>query len=544
MLHEVHARSQKLNALYKAFMLGASTIVIALASSASRAETVEHIYIEPGDSYELRDGTLNVLTPETAPNYPYYYGTSIYVMGGTLNIINSDVTVTNLSDMGAAFRVVSGGSATIIGNDRETSALTGTGNTASVVGGYGSAAYIEENSQAHLENLTLSSFSHGLYVNRNSRAVINHSVINVGSHNDTVGLYALSNSQIDADDVHITTKGAWGIHSSWGSNLNFHNGSVYTQGDMAHAVVSSSDDALINISNTDIETEGVTALGLYAYLSGKINASNVHIVTSGAYGYGLHSQGQGHLTVTDGTTIRTSGSEAHGALIAYNNTMNISDTIIQTSGEGAAGLAMVSHNHDAKKQSNLFDVKDSTIESEKGPAMLVQGGLSNTFKLNHVKASGGGEAPLLLLSDVFTTSQVGTIDIDATASTLTGDILAESGTVSVDLKDGSSLTGAARLASSGNVVERISVDDSSAWWMTGTSVVNQLDHYGTVGFTTPADNGFRTLTVNHDYDGQDGLFVLYTQLGDDNSLTDKLVFLATSPERHRLKSSMPMVWAA
>ena len=511
MLHEVHAKSQKLNALYKAFMLGASTIVIALASSAPRAETVEHIYIEPGDSYELRDGTLNVLTPETAPDYPYYYGTSIYVKGGTLNIINSDVTVTNLSDMGAAFRVVSGGSATIIGNDRETSALTGTGNTASVVGGYGSAAYIEENSQAHLENLTLNSFSHGLYVNRNSRAVINHSVINVGSHNDTVGLYALSNSQIDADDVHITTNGAWGIQSSWGSNLNFHNGSVYTQGDMAHAVVSSSDDALINISNTDIETEGVTALCLYAYLSGKINASNVHIVTSGAYGYGLHSQGQGRLTVTDGTTVRTSGAEAHGVLLAFNNTMNISDTDIQTSGEGAAGLAMAGFNNDTGQQSNLLDVKDSTIESEKGPAMQVMGGLSNTFKLDNVEASGGGEAPILLLSDIYyhkandSTSQAGTIDIDATNSTLTGDIIVNSGTVSFDLKQNTTLTGAARVGATGLVVDSMSIDATSTWMMTGTSTVNHLNHLGTVGFTAPADNGFGTLTVNHDYDGQDGL---------------------------------------
>jgi outer membrane autotransporter protein len=71
----------------------------------------------------------------------------------------------------------------------------------------------------------------------------------------------------------------------------------------------------------------------------------------------------------------------------------------------------------------------------------------------------------------------------------------------------------------------VNIDKSSSWDMTADSVVNDVNLAGTIRYiaptTSPMTSG-HTLTANN-WHGQDGTLVMNTVLGDDDSVTDKLL---------------------
>ncbi|MFC0228937.1 autotransporter outer membrane beta-barrel domain-containing protein [Serratia aquatilis] len=113
--------------------------------------------------------------------------------------------------------------------------------------------------------------------------------------------------------------------------------------------------------------------------------------------------------------------------------------------------------------------------------------------------------------------QGGTLILDGTSGggQLVSNVIGQSGT-QLSLQNGASLTG---WIDPTDVI----VDSSSYWTMTADSLVDNLSNSGTVTFVAPTANEFKTLTLNSNYAGNNGLLVMNTQLGDDNSLTDKLV---------------------
>ncbi|WP_037387175.1 autotransporter outer membrane beta-barrel domain-containing protein, partial [Serratia sp. DD3] len=113
--------------------------------------------------------------------------------------------------------------------------------------------------------------------------------------------------------------------------------------------------------------------------------------------------------------------------------------------------------------------------------------------------------------------QAGSLILDGSTggAQLTSNVIGQSGT-QLSLINGASLTGWIDPTD-------VSIDSSSQWTMTADSLVNDLTHGGTVTFVAPTANNFKTLTVDGNYVGNNGLLVMNTQLGDDSSLTDKLV---------------------
>ena len=129
---------------------------------------------------------------------------------------------------------------------------------------------------------------------------------------------------------------------------------------------------------------------------------------------------------------------------------------------------------------------------------------------------------------------VGTVTLNASNASLTGDVLASAGVADLRLERGSVLTGAVRQFDAGRI-NSLSIDNTSAWHVRGDSRLESLNNDGLVAFDAPAapltmpsspaalsaSNGFKTLTVTH-YAGS-GTLVLNTRLGDDSSPTDRLV---------------------
>lgn len=70
-------------------------------------------------------------------------------------------------------------------------------------------------------------------------------------------------------------------------------------------------------------------------------------------------------------------------------------------------------------------------------------------------------------------------------------------------------------------VDRVGVQDSASWVITGDSRIGELENGGTVAFSEGAAG--RTLTVEGNYVGNGGTLVFNSVLGGDDSLTDRLI---------------------
>ncbi|RZN44931.1 autotransporter outer membrane beta-barrel domain-containing protein [Escherichia sp. E13S3] len=98
---------------------------------------------------------------------------------------------------------------------------------------------------------------------------------------------------------------------------------------------------------------------------------------------------------------------------------------------------------------------------------------------------------------------------------LTSNIIGNNGS-RLTLQNGAQLTGWIDPAN-------VDIDAVSRWSMTADSLVDHLSSAGTIAISTPSDNDFKTLTVAGNYTGNDGLIVMNTELGGDDSQTDKLI---------------------
>ena len=114
----------------------------------------------------------------------------------------------------------------------------------------------------------------------------------------------------------------------------------------------------------------------------------------------------------------------------------------------------------------------------------------------------------------------GTLHLNLNQSTLIGDIyVADVATnptakANVNLMNGSLFKGAS------HGVDQVNIDGSSYWLLTGDSTVSTTINAGAIGFDV--HSGFAILSANN-YVGNDGELMINTKLGDDRSVSDKLI---------------------
>ena len=239
---------------------------------------------------------------------------------------------------------------------------------------------------------------------------------------------------------------------------------------------------------------------------------------------------------------------------AGGGSFTVSGTAISTSGAGSAGIASMATGS-VPSSINTFSLSNgASVDTQDGVGLLVAGGNQHRFTLDGVRvvARAAGQLaegvlmrvqayhyaddypfmpPTSLPPDV----PVGTVTLNASNASLTGDVLASAGVADLRLERGSVLTGAVRQFDAGRI-NSLSIDNTSAWHVRGDSRLESLNNDGLVAFDAPAapltmpssspaalsaSNGFKTLTVTH-YAGS-GTLVLNTRLGDDSSPTDRLV---------------------
>lgn len=363
------------------------------------------------------------------------------------------------------------------------------------------------------------------------------------------------------DEVIITTntmattsglKG-WAVYLN-GSNYKFGNLTVDTKGLFSDGIHSKNGGGKIEIDNYKASTTGISSDGIN--LGRELNASysmvtinnTAYIVARGmgiranasiananavatvavngtAYiettsagsssaGYAVFAgqdtenssavQGKAEIYLNGDSTIKTVGNNAHAVYTRAAGTVSLGNVDITATGSGANGLYAASETAD--KQAAIYLAKNATINVNSGSAIYAAGAeaLIKSYDLN----TG--------------TDASGTYIIN-------GNIVADTaGQVALHMADGSTFTGIAnsnQLATStkpaGNIA--LVIDGSrSLWDMTGDSVLSSLTlNNGSVQWNGASVGTI--LTVVGDYHGDNGTLKLNTVLGDDSSLTDKLV---------------------
>lgn len=169
-------------------------------------------------------------------------------------------------------------------------------------------------------------------------------------------------------------------------------------------------------------------------------------------------------------------------------------------------------------------VNDSTLQSGRGAAIQVMPMFDNTYGITVANDAHltGGDGNLLLVGRGGSVSNARTdVDFAVDDSRLIGNVTFDptsvtNGTLDVILRNKAQIDG--RFIN----VTTASIDSDATWLMTGDSTVGHLTLGA--GGTVALGNGssFNTLSLDQ-FTGNGGTLLFNTQLGDDTSLTDKLV---------------------
>jgi autotransporter family porin len=347
-------------------------------------------------------------------------------------------------------------------------------------------------------------------------------------------------------DTSITTAGtgAHALHSDEGAAfVTVSGGRWKTTGERANGF-DGANTALASVSGTHIETSGFNSAGV-DLRAGSLNLSDTDILTHGNQAYGIVSMGgdfPGRVPSVDAarTHIETEGRSANGAHARDGGRISLNETDILTSGQFANGLSawnasivangtkvkatgIAAYGADVSEGGSLT-IQGGSIESEQAAALR----LWNPAK---VRISGGAVLAGTAFIDVY---PISTTPINVTLdnkSVAIGDIrLAEVSGAPVPDATKTSLTlrNGAMWHGGTDIVRELTLEEKGQWSMARDSHIGSLtsDH-GVVTFASAAGT-FTTLTVNGDYEGNQGLFHMRSQLGGDTSPSDLLHIMGST----------------
>lgn len=278
-----------------------------------------------------------------------------------------------------------------------------------------------------------------------------------------------------------------------------------------------SNGGTITSTGTLVNVSSVNGVGAYAGFNSAVSTIglvNNTITTTGTNSYGIEAGENGRITGSN-SLVTTSGGGAALFAAAFNTgygSIELGDSTVQANGADTSGFASVNL---SDTLTTTLKLTGSSLASEQDAALYASGG---PVVVTMIGASADGGSLLLdAVANAFA-PQATSITVNASgASTLDGDARADAtSAANLALATGSHWTGTAI------AVTGVDVDASSRWSVTGNSVVRAtLANAGTTAFTPPGGGALRTLTTR-DYAGG-GALGLYTLVAGDGAPSDRLV---------------------
>jgi uncharacterized protein YcfL len=379
------------------------------------------------------------------------------------------------------------------GNPAASNTSSGTSST--------SAAFSLESGSQSLSGQSFSASAtdeSGVYVTGGASLALTQSTITTSGdssssddssfHGLNAAVLANSSSKIVLSNSTVTSSGsgANGVFAEGsGTQIDLTDVKISATGQYAHAVMATNGGAL-TLTNVDMSTAGANSGAIATDRGGgTIRVTGGSVTTSGADSPGIYSTGD--IAVAQ-ANISASGSEA--AVIEGSNTITVTDTNL--SGSKKWGVMIYqSMSGDAQGAEGSFSMSGGSLSAAVGPLFYVTNSTGN-ISLTGVQTTAVSGTLIEAGAGNWGTSgsNGGTVHFSANAQTLSGDVVADSlSTVSIDLQNGSTLSGAINNANTAQAAN-LSLDGSSTWTVTADSYLTCLsDADGISGTTITNING-------------------------------------------------------
>lgn len=465
-------------------------------------------------------------------------GIGVFARGADANISLSNSRVTT-SDRGHAAAVLAGAQLTITNSELIAS------------GGLGINGITARNAgtQVTVADSTIQvngADSHGVLLSDMASARIDGSHIRSnGDRGRAVWIaggssLAVSNSLIEAtgDSSVDSAFGAGAAVASSGGQIRLDNSQLVTTGERAGGLAVELADSHGIMTGGEIRTSGFGSTGAAVYGGDNLmELGGVHVITTGEGARGVVAGDSGSHAEVVSTIVETQGTAGHGLQAVRGASLNASNVQVQTHGDNANGVSVV--------DGSTMNVSDSQIQTagldayaanvQDGASLAISGSVlhsvaSTAFRLDQgtitatdgTHIAGGNGRLAEFASDAPNTL---TFSGDVTA---VGDIRFSEGAVDVD--GNGSLDRTSSLSLDSNSIWRgatdalgdVSLTNNSRWDVSGDSLIGGLSMTDSAIVFDHADGAYKTLTIDGDFHADNGVLVMNSMLGDDNSPTDRL----------------------
>lgn len=277
----------------------------------------------------------------------------------------------------------------------------------------------------------------------------------------TITIMGSSNSVITTGSV---ANGLFATYS--GSSVTMLGGTITASGANAHGVDATYGGA-ITLSNVNVTTYGASSSaiatdfggGTVNVIGGTIYASNT---TAGSHSAAIYSTGTITINGAKATSMADCGGVIDGA-----NSIILTNTALTGTVEGFKlwKTAPASGNATVK-------VNGGSLTATAGDAFYITGTTGNAAA-GTINVSGGATISAST-GTILNVDSSSTATFTASGETLTGNLYADStSTITASLQNGTTLTGSVNRAA-------MTIDSTSAWYMTTNSVVTTLTNAGTL----------------------------------------------------------------
>ncbi|MFY4229401.1 ECIAI39_1904 family autotransporter adhesin [Escherichia coli] len=232
------------------------------------------------------------------------------------------------------------------------------------------------------------------------------------------------------------------------------------------------------------------------------------------------------VTLTD-VDITTHGDNAH-AIAARQGTVSFNQGEIYTTGPDAA-IAKIYNG-------GTVTLKNTSAVAHQGAGVVLESSINGQEATVDILSGSSLRSANEILYNKNETSNVTITDSEVSSA---ADVFINNikGHLTVDATD-SKITGSANLSTDDNTHTYLSLSDNSTWDIKADSTVSNLTVDNSTVYISRADGrDFEPtrLTITENYVGNNGVLHLRTELGDDNSATDKVVINGNTSGTTRVK---------
>ncbi|EOT5939101.1 TPA: ECIAI39_1904 family autotransporter adhesin [Escherichia coli] len=361
----------------------------------------------------------------------------------------------------------------------------------------------------------------------------NNTIVTTGDY--SIGLLSQTNGNLNTDTIiRVNTDGSVNPHLSDEGNTF-----IVTAGNHAVGVLACASPGSARACVSSLDEESTADTGSNENnAKAKLDMAKGEITTHGTESYAAYANGtvvkagskldytNAIVTLTD-VDITTHGDNAH-AIAARQGTVSFNQGEIHTTGPDAAiakiynGGKVTLKNTSAVAHQGAGIVLESSINGQEATVDILSGSslrsaneiLYNKNETSNVTIT---DSEVSSATDVFINNIKGHLTIDATNS---------------------KITGSANLSTDDNTHTYLSLSDNSTWDIKADSTVSKLTVDNSTVYISRADGkDFEPtrLTITENYVGNNGVLHLRTELGDDNSATDKVVINGNTSGTTRVK---------